>query len=49
LRPFRPVHPSDYGIATLPGMPLSRTAEAFIAIFIEDLMTRASETTRIGE
>ena len=49
LRPFRPAHPSDYGIATLPGMPLSRTADAFIAILTDEVMAQAFETTRIPD
>ncbi|KAB0264425.1 LysR family transcriptional regulator [Microvirga brassicacearum] len=49
LRPFRPAHPSDYGIATLPGMPLSRTADAFIAMFTDEVLMRAFETTRITD
>ena len=49
VRPFRPARPSDYGIATLPGMPLSRTAETFIEIVASEVMAQAFETTRIDD
>ncbi|MGO4572452.1 LysR family transcriptional regulator [Microvirga sp. 2TAF3] len=47
IRPFRPARNSDYGIVTLPGMPLSRTAEAFIEIFTASILTEALETKRL--
>jgi DNA-binding transcriptional LysR family regulator len=47
IRPFRPVRASDYGIITLPGMPLSRAAEAFVSIFVDQILSGAVETTRI--
>lgn len=47
LRPFRPARDSDYGLITLPGMPLSRTAEAFIEIFVDRILAQATETSRI--
>ncbi|MBP1843284.1 DNA-binding transcriptional LysR family regulator [Rhizobium petrolearium] len=40
MRPFLPDKVSDYGIITMPGAPLSWTAEAFINI----IKTNATET-----
>jgi DNA-binding transcriptional LysR family regulator len=47
IRPFRPARNSDYGLITQPGMPMSRTAEAFIEIFMSRILAEALETTRI--
>lgn len=47
MRPFRPARVSEYGIISLPGLPLSRSAEDFVDIFIHEVVSKASGTTRI--
>ncbi|MCB8822180.1 LysR family transcriptional regulator [Microvirga rosea] len=47
MRPFRPTRMLDYGIVSLPGLPLSRAAEDFIGIFIEEVLAGATGTARI--
>jgi DNA-binding transcriptional LysR family regulator len=48
IRPFRPARTSDYGVITLPGMPLSRAAERFLDIFTARVLSEALATTRLA-
>jgi DNA-binding transcriptional LysR family regulator len=48
MRPFHPDRTSDYGIITLPGMPLSRSAEEFIELFVSEVASTGPGTTHIG-
>jgi DNA-binding transcriptional LysR family regulator len=47
MRPFRPARVSDYGIISLPGLPLSRSAEAFVELFASEVAAHAADTARI--
>jgi DNA-binding transcriptional LysR family regulator len=48
MRPFRPARTSDYGIISLPDLPLSKAAEVFVDLFIKEVVSKASGTMRIG-
>lgn len=48
MRPFRPVRTLEYGIISLPGSPLSKPAEAFVDLFVDEVVSKASGTIRIG-
>ena len=48
MRPFRPARTSEYGIISLPNLPLSRPAEYFVDLFINEVTSKASGTVRIG-
>jgi|UPI0004B58F28 DNA-binding transcriptional LysR family regulator len=48
MRPFRPARTSEYGIISLPNLPLSRPAEYFVGLFINEVVSKASGTVRIG-
>ncbi|MEZ0167348.1 LysR family transcriptional regulator [Microvirga sp. TS319] len=48
MRPFRPARTSDYGIISLPDLPLSKSAEAFVDLFVTEVVAKASGTVRIA-
>ncbi|AWM87805.1 LysR family transcriptional regulator [Microvirga sp. 17 mud 1-3] len=47
MRPFRPARISDYGIITLPSLPLSKRAEDFVALFAQEVISKATGTVSI--
>ncbi len=49
MRPFHPARESDYGIITLPELPLSRSAEDLMALFASEVCRKASGTVRVGD
>jgi DNA-binding transcriptional LysR family regulator len=48
MRPFRPARTSEYGIISLPDLPLSKSAEIFVDLFVNEVVSKASGTLRIG-
>ena len=49
MRPFHPARESDYGIITLPEIPLSRSAEDLLELFATEVCLKASDTVRVDQ
>ena len=49
MRPFHPMRELEYGIITMPDMPLSRSAEDLLDLFAAEVILKASGTVRVGQ